>query len=1126
MNKSQANIWKLVIPAAVVGVLVLACTQPAPNPNTPPVTGISPTESTTPAEPPLSTGVVEDLIPAPWPVIEDGTIRYIPIRWIELHAPRHTECKRADGSSFRGPIPAVVPNAWRSSEWMNWMISEMNAVYAGTGIQFWLQSHEAYCTDIVAQFLRDNKGEPVPDQLDTPFLGAEVTGDISMLFPHADLSDLGLSESLRRERWIQRAVALYGDPHGMPVFVHSDFLHSTTPDFVPDGSSFLPYRSEDDKDLNHYVLPQHGYYPWDSPGLAFLFLSGITWAPGWEFEPEAVVGHEIGHALGNWHTLDFDRCIVERGGDAIFPDGSPYTWADHWDLAYVNTGAEIKGFESREQAQRWINPSNMNQLGRIDDRWNTIMDKDSGRMSVQLEYDPDLTFSSETQVPTVESGSVRLLQGLSFDFSYQHEGSPNNPPHTYSWQRNIMSYRYPEVYNPDPRIDAVNPYDYLAARFSQSQIELMQRQLQGSTPFKATDYGTIPAGKESRFASQFHLLGDGKTEDFVWYSNGQGTADVEPGSDMKDMIAFRAAPAGTRESEITPSKLIAGDFNGDGLTDLLRYDETGHRLRTFLWSRVEAQDGIHGVHHWDAETESETLLVPDGYVPAFAGDFDGNGADDLFFVQRGATTIHVAYFRNDPSCRSYLSCHSHSVAMEMGGIGGPVAVGDFDGRNGDDFLWASYSSGATYAHVVWSTAYGRFTDHSGYKVGDAEYIPYAGNFNGTGGDDVLWYNPSDVNEVVWWGAADGGDDEHQFACGPGASSNCVDVGWNVIGDSSRVTIGDFDGNGADDILIHTSHEPSIFFSNPGDHLSYGGNYVRLQVALRKSSEYLTAVGEFDDASGTNGRLGDDIYLYYHPTQPESPAVPPTAVPPIPTLSAGMEADTDRPGMDYKDFDLSEANPELCRSACLADPQCLAYTYVKPEIQDDSAHCWLKSGTPPAYPDACCVSGIKPATLITPSPTVEPTRESPRFPIRLTPTAQPVEEWNTYRRGDRGPTVFAIQYLLLAENYSLAVDGIFGPETEATVKSFQEAKDLSMDGIVGPNTWTALIQGHTVKNGNRGNDVRAVQYLLKNAYGYDIAVDGIFGPETEEAVTSFQTSRGLLVDGIVGPQTWKALIGDS
>ena len=46
-------------------------------------------------------------------------------------------------------------------------------------------------------------------------------------------------------------------------------------------------------------------------------------------------------------------------------------------------------------------------------------------------------------------------------------------------------------------------------------------------------------------------------------------------------------------------------------------------------------------------------------------------------------------------------------------------------------------------------------------------------------------------------------------------------------------------------------------------------------------------------------------------------------------------------------------------------------------------------------------------------------------------------------------------------------------------------------------------------------------LLQQAVG-GIKVDGIFGPETEEAVRAFQASRGLIVDGVVGPATSAAL----
>jgi len=41
----------------------------------------------------------------------------------------------------------------------------------------------------------------------------------------------------------------------------------------------------------------------------------------------------------------------------------------------------------------------------------------------------------------------------------------------------------------------------------------------------------------------------------------------------------------------------------------------------------------------------------------------------------------------------------------------------------------------------------------------------------------------------------------------------------------------------------------------------------------------------------------------------------------------------------------------------------------------------------------------------------------------------------------------------------------------------------------------------------------------NLLGYNLVVDGIFGPLTEAAVKDFQTKQGITVDGIVGPITW-------
>lgn len=58
---------------------------------------------------------------------------------------------------------------------------------------------------------------------------------------------------------------------------------------------------------------------------------------------------------------------------------------------------------------------------------------------------------------------------------------------------------------------------------------------------------------------------------------------------------------------------------------------------------------------------------------------------------------------------------------------------------------------------------------------------------------------------------------------------------------------------------------------------------------------------------------------------------------------------------------------------------------------------------------------------------------------------------TLRRGDTGEAVRTLQAAL-----GVAVDGAFGPGTEAAVRAFQQRQGLGADGIVGPVTWEHLV----------------------------------------------------------------------
>ena len=79
------------------------------------------------------------------------------------------------------------------------------------------------------------------------------------------------------------------------------------------------------------------------------------------------------------------------------------------------------------------------------------------------------------------------------------------------------------------------------------------------------------------------------------------------------------------------------------------------------------------------------------------------------------------------------------------------------------------------------------------------------------------------------------------------------------------------------------------------------------------------------------------------------------------------------------------------------------------------------------------------------------------------------------------------------------------------------------GVLAASDLASAVVTPTLRKGDRGTAVTRLQQALADL-GYDLAVDGIFGPDTRQCVLAFQRAHGLTADGVVGLLTRAALGG--
>lgn len=156
-----------------------------------------------------------------------------------------------------------------------------------------------------------------------------------------------------------------------------------------------------------------------------------------------------------------------------------------------------------------------------------------------------------------------------------------------------------------------------------------------------------------------------------------------------------------------------------------------------------------------------------------------------------------------------------------------------------------------------------------------------------------------------------------------------------------------------------------------------------------------------------------------------------------------------------------------------------------------------------------------------------------------------------RPGASGEDVRSVQSRLkLFGYYSGSLDGVYGAESVAAVRAFQQRNGITVDGKVGTNTSELLysdnaiaadasasatatpapsygvVPTRTLRNGSTGDDVKSVQTRLQELGYYAGTVDGSYGSSTVVAVASFQLRNNLDADGVAGTRTFAKLYSGS
>lgn len=265
--------------------------------------------------------------------------------------------------------------------------------------------------------------------------------------------------------------------------------------------------------------------------------------------------------------------------------------------------------------------------------------------------------------------------------------------------------------------------------------------------------------------------------------NGDGVADlVTSDQSNTDINVFLAngdgtfGAATTFDSGDTNSFLTSGDYNGDGKLDLFTTDTAGGSVSVFLGDG----DGTF-------QARQSTLIA--GARQIVAEDLNSDGYDDLAIASQTGNAIYLFYGSSGGNFGTPVT----AAAAGSGTYG--LAVGDLNGDGRPDLVSASVTDNTLRSFLQDES--GNFLANSNTALGSSGGAVHLdlSDLNNDGKLDAVYSGSGSSNVFVQLGQT--------------GSSFAASSSYAVGGSSYFSAVGDFNGDGYADIVGTSSSEGSV-----------------------------------------------------------------------------------------------------------------------------------------------------------------------------------------------------------------------------------------------------------------------------------------------------------------------------